>query len=339
MGFKGGKIYRIVSPQTINVYIGSTEQYHLCHRYANHVEAYINWKNNNNCEYWASFEILKYNDAKIELLERYTDHNTDELRKREQYWIDNTPLCVNIQPAFTTAKYSIDGTRIAFVYQLVSDQTEQVYVGSTFESTRIRFNMHRRDYNKWVNDTHHYLTSFIMLDFDDCDIELLETYNVKNLEELRMHEQEWIDKTPNCVNKCRAYTSEEQKKAQEKARVLRRKKEMGEEAWRERNKNYRNKESYKETKKKYRETNKEKLKLQDKEWYEKNKEKLIEQRKKRYEQNKEKITIQNKEYLEKNKEKIALHRKEYDQKNKDKTNERRRNLTEKRRLEKNNAEN
>ena len=72
-----GYIYTIRSHQTDKYYIGSTTQI-LCKRLQDHRCRY-----KKNKKYMTSFEIIKYNDHYIELLENYECSDKNELRKRE----------------------------------------------------------------------------------------------------------------------------------------------------------------------------------------------------------------------------------------------------------------
>jgi hypothetical protein len=72
--YKNGKIYTIRSYQTDKFYIGSTIQKYLSKRINEH-------KRENH--YVSSQDILKYDDAYIELLELYPCNSKEELRKRE----------------------------------------------------------------------------------------------------------------------------------------------------------------------------------------------------------------------------------------------------------------
>ena len=49
----------------------------------------------------SSFEIIKFNDCNIILVESYPCSSRDELRAREQYFIDNNN-CINKYNAYTT---------------------------------------------------------------------------------------------------------------------------------------------------------------------------------------------------------------------------------------------
>lgn len=83
-----GRIYKISSPSTYKVYIGSTKL-SLKDRMNQHK------KTNNNC---TSSEILKYSDAKIQLVEDvYTDDDDSnfELLMRERHYIIKERYSVN----------------------------------------------------------------------------------------------------------------------------------------------------------------------------------------------------------------------------------------------------
>lgn len=83
--YQNGKIYKIVSDKTDYIYIGSTAKKYLCQRLGNHKEDYKAWiKGKKN--YCTSFEVLKYGDAKIILIESYPCNSKDELRARENYY-------------------------------------------------------------------------------------------------------------------------------------------------------------------------------------------------------------------------------------------------------------
>jgi hypothetical protein len=91
--FQNGKIYSIRSHQTEHIYIGSTTQL-LSQRFSNHKKM--------RC---SSREIMKYDDAYIELIEMFPCANTIELQGREGDVI-RTMDCVNKNiPGRTPAEY------------------------------------------------------------------------------------------------------------------------------------------------------------------------------------------------------------------------------------------
>ena len=88
-----GLIYRITSESTPLVYIGSTTK-SLKKRFWGHKASYKGWLESK-IEYVTSFEILKFDDAKIELIEEFPCDDIQELRRREGEIIRQTENCVN----------------------------------------------------------------------------------------------------------------------------------------------------------------------------------------------------------------------------------------------------
>ena len=90
--YKQGKIYSIRSYKTDKVYIGSTTQ-PLHKRLYEHKRHYNRWLNGkygcNSC-----YEIIKYGDAYIELVEYFDCKSKNELEKREGEIIRSID-CVN----------------------------------------------------------------------------------------------------------------------------------------------------------------------------------------------------------------------------------------------------
>ena len=83
--YQNAKIYKIMSSQTDKIYIGSTVQ-KLCVRMASH-------RANKTTELE---EILKFNDAKICLIENYPCETKEELTKRQQMYVKKfSNICIN----------------------------------------------------------------------------------------------------------------------------------------------------------------------------------------------------------------------------------------------------
>lgn len=109
--FEQGKIYKLVSDQTDQVYIGSTTRT-LAQRKGNHITAFRAFREGRpGSDYYSSFEILQYNDARIELIEPYPCGSKAELLAREQHHIDNTP-CVNKHKAVADPSERLAGARL-----------------------------------------------------------------------------------------------------------------------------------------------------------------------------------------------------------------------------------
>jgi len=93
-----GKIYKLTSIHTDEIYIGSTCQRYLSNRLRCHRYDYINKLKNN----ISSSKLFKLGNVKIELIELYPCNSRKELLIREQYWINISPNCININNAYTS---------------------------------------------------------------------------------------------------------------------------------------------------------------------------------------------------------------------------------------------
>lgn len=87
------------------------------------------------------------------------------------------------------------------IYKIVDNTNDDVYIGSTCESTLARrLVQHRADYNKYLKGNHNYTTSFKIIANGDYDIVLIENYPCNSKDELHARERYWTQNT-NCVNK------------------------------------------------------------------------------------------------------------------------------------------
>jgi hypothetical protein len=178
------------------------------------------------------------------------------------------------------------------IYKMVCNKTGLVYIGSTTEKyLSNRLKGHRKDYRYFLNGKNDFITSFKILENDDCYIELVELFPCNSKDELLARERYYFD-TIKCVNKLRPKVTEEERITKDR-----------------------------EYDKKYRETNKEKKQQYDQEYHTKNKEKIQEKNRERYETNKEKRQEQNREWFENNKKKKQQYDQEYRAKNKEKISE------------------
>ena len=102
--YQKGKIYKIVSPHTDKIYIGSTTQPRLCQRLALHKGEFKNWQLGK-VNRVTSFDLIELGDVEIILLESYPCNSKDELESRERYWYDlNKELIINKNRPFITEK-------------------------------------------------------------------------------------------------------------------------------------------------------------------------------------------------------------------------------------------
>ena len=89
-----GKIYKIVSTETKNIYIGSTTQ-NLKKRLNNHKSDYKRYINGK-YHYITSYEIIKYLDCKILEIRSLDNTTKNDLKEAEKIEIKNNMCCVNI---------------------------------------------------------------------------------------------------------------------------------------------------------------------------------------------------------------------------------------------------
>src|SRR4051812_37595120 len=102
LNYKNGKIYKLISSQTNKIYVGSTAQKYLSRRFAGYKVNFENWINNNVKQSYCTFyELLIYNDVRIILIENYPCESKEQLRQREQFWLDKLKKnCVNVIKSF-----------------------------------------------------------------------------------------------------------------------------------------------------------------------------------------------------------------------------------------------
>ena len=97
--YENSKIYKIVNPDTDNIYIGSTCQKYLCTRFNGHKQDYKNFKSGKDRKHANSTLIFDASDniydTKIILIENFPCNSKEELQKREFEIITNTKNCVN----------------------------------------------------------------------------------------------------------------------------------------------------------------------------------------------------------------------------------------------------
>jgi len=95
VNYEQGKIYKLISNHTTNIYIGSTCNEYLSNRKSSHCFKYRQWiMNKNKQHYVTSFDIIKYGDCQIILIENFPCNSKEELEARERYWIEKLN-CVN----------------------------------------------------------------------------------------------------------------------------------------------------------------------------------------------------------------------------------------------------
>jgi len=169
------------------------------------------------------------------------------------------------------------------IYKIVVAQSNDIYIGSTFDDLAQRFKNHKYNYKLWKDGKNNNCGSFDLFDkygVDNCKALLIKEYDVVDRKHLQMYEQLWINRLCN-VNERDAFCI----------------KKLYMKKWYEENK---------EHKKKYREEHKEEIAEYMKKWYEENKE----HKKKYREEHKEEIAEYIKKWYEENKDTIQQKGKE-----------------------------
>lgn len=190
------------------------------------------------------------------------------------------------------------------IYKIVSG--DLTYIGSTCEPTLARrLSKHKENYKRWLIGKQNYMTSYKILENNDAEIFLLETFPCASKDELHARERFHIENN-DCVNKNIPSRTKKEWYEENKDKL----KEHG--------KSYReaNKETIHKYKKEYYMDNKETIYKYQKEYYKENKEKKIEYQKEYYEENKIKRLVYIKKYNENNNDKIKAYKQAYYQKRK-----------------------
>jgi hypothetical protein len=208
------------------------------------------------------------------------------------------------------------------IYKLVSDQTDDIYIGSTANRYLCnRLSKHTYDFRRWNGEYPNHITSFKILKYDDCKIILIEDYPCENKYQLEARERYHIENNK-CVNKQVPTRTQKEYYEDTKEIILayvKQYQEKNKETLSIQKKDYRarNREVLLEKKKEYYKNNKETINVKSKEYYENNKEKVLLQNKNYRDNHKETKAITDKEYYENNKDKISQQNKEYRKLNKE----------------------
>jgi uncharacterized protein YbaP (TraB family) len=148
------------------------------------------------------------------------------------------------------------------IYKISSPQCEKFYIGSTIVTLKERLSKHKADYKRYIKNIKGYITSFEIIKFDDCIIELIKDVKCENRKELDKIEGECIkEHHDRILNKNVA------------GRTIKEYYEANKEIKKQKDKNYReaNKEIINQKAKQYYEANKEIINQRAKKYYEANK--------------------------------------------------------------------
>ena len=116
------------------------------------------------------------------------------------------------------------------VYSISTVNRDKVYVGSSTRKISERITEHEYAYKSWLDGKGHYRSSYEIIKCDNYIVDLLENFPCSTKQELHSKEQEWLEKTTNCINKHKACTGK---------------------TMQEYNKEYKKSEKYKDYKKEY----------------------------------------------------------------------------------------
>ena len=168
------------------------------------------------------------------------------------------------------------------IYKIWDTSFTKCYIGSSVQPLSKRFQKHKSDYEKFLNDKCNYVSVFeIFNEFgvENCKIFWEENFPCSSEKELEKREGE-IQKTNDCVNKVIAGRTSRERYEENKETIL------------SKNATYyaNNKDKISEQRKKYREENAEEMKIKRKNNYESNRDKVIEKQKVYYNEHKEEIS-------------------------------------------------
>jgi len=124
VNYQLGKIYKITSAQTTDVYVGSTCVRYLSRRLAEHRSDRSQYQKGKK-GYMASYELVKYPDAVIQLIESFPCQNRDELHWRERHYIENTPNTINRATPIISAEEKTERERQKYIRN--ADQMKATY--------------------------------------------------------------------------------------------------------------------------------------------------------------------------------------------------------------------
>lgn len=87
------------------------------------------------------------------------------------------------------------------IYAIKSSQTDKVYYGSTTLKLSKRLALHKKDFSRYQQNQFNRITSFDIVQYEDCYIELVEYYPCESRQALELHEGEIIKTSTDAVNK------------------------------------------------------------------------------------------------------------------------------------------
>jgi len=185
--YQNGKIYKIHSFQTDNIYIGSTTQ-PLCKRFVDH-----KFKFKQGIKGPMSKKILIYDDAMITLIENYPCNDRNELEKRERFQIENNNCVNKCIPTRTSKEYRDSNKDKLKQYQIDNkDKLKQYRLDNKdkIKEQHKQFFIDNKDYTKQY-----------LIDNKDKIKQRHKQYYINNTEKIKEYKKQYlIDNRDNTNN-------------------------------------------------------------------------------------------------------------------------------------------
>ena len=138
------KIYKIVDNTNDNLYIGSTCQ-SLKRRLSKHKCDYKRFLKGL-CTNVTSFDIIKNNDCKIELLENCEVKTKSELLAREKHFIENNECINKVIPGRTKEEYYIANKEKIKEYRDTNEEKRNEYQKAYDDANKEKRNEYQKEY-------------------------------------------------------------------------------------------------------------------------------------------------------------------------------------------------
>ena len=110
------------------------------------------------------------------------------------------------------------------IYKIWTDNSDDVYIGSTVETVSMRMAKHRARYKRFLKTGKGYYTSFIILEQGNIHYKLIEKYPCENRQQLHKREGHW-QKKMTCVNDKTAGRTYKEYYLDNKLKILKKNKE------------------------------------------------------------------------------------------------------------------
>ena len=178
VNYNNGKVYKIITndPEA-PCYVGSITKRYLSQRFDTHNSCYNRWTKDNSIHMTMSYRLFEeygVENCKIVLLELCASNSKDELRMREQHYID-TLDCVNKRNAYTSAENKKQNNRKFMKKYAATHKSEKSQYDTSPEAK------HLAKKRRQVNADRH--------SCDKCD------FSSYSLPKLRMHKNTTKHKT------------------------------------------------------------------------------------------------------------------------------------------------